>query len=30
VTAAIVGPNTIEQLDQIFPGYRTAPDDYAW
>jgi len=49
VTSAIVGPNTIEQLDDtvaaldlhlddpavarldgIFPGYRTAPEDYAW
>jgi aryl-alcohol dehydrogenase-like predicted oxidoreductase len=49
VTSAIVGPNTIEQLDdtvaalslhlddqtrtrlgEIFPGYRTAPEDYAW
>jgi NDP-hexose 2,3-enoyl reductase len=49
VTSAVVGPNTIEQLDgtvaaldlhlddqalaqldEIFPGYRTAPEDYAW
>jgi aryl-alcohol dehydrogenase-like predicted oxidoreductase len=49
VTAPIVGPRTIEQLDgslralaltldakvlarldDIFPGYRTAPEDYAW
>jgi aryl-alcohol dehydrogenase-like predicted oxidoreductase len=49
VTSAIVGPTTIEQLDdtvaalglhldgqaltrldEIFPGYRTAPEDYAW
>jgi aryl-alcohol dehydrogenase-like predicted oxidoreductase len=49
VTSAIVGPDTIEQLegnvaaldlhlddqaltrlDGIFPGYRTAPEDYAW
>jgi aryl-alcohol dehydrogenase-like predicted oxidoreductase len=49
VTSAIVGPDTIEQLDdtvaaldmhldgqvlsrldEIFPGYRTAPEDYAW
>jgi aryl-alcohol dehydrogenase-like predicted oxidoreductase len=21
---------TLEQLDQIFPGYKTAPEDYAW
>ncbi len=49
VTSAVVGPDTIEQLDDtvaaldlrleqqtlarlddIFPGYRTAPEDYAW
>jgi aryl-alcohol dehydrogenase-like predicted oxidoreductase len=49
VTAPIIGPRTLEQLDgalralsleldekalsrldQIFPGYRTAPEDYAW
>ena len=49
VTAPIVGPRTIEQLesalgtlsitidpdvlgrlDQLFPGYRTAPEHYAW
>jgi aryl-alcohol dehydrogenase-like predicted oxidoreductase len=49
VTAPIVGPRTIEQLDgalhaleveldektlsrldEIFPGHRTAPEDYAW
>ncbi len=49
VTAPIVGPRTIEQLDSaigatkvaldaaaldrlddIFPGYLTAPEDYAW
>jgi len=49
VTAPIIGPRTIEQLDgslraleitlseethkklnEIFPGYRTAPEDYAW
>jgi aryl-alcohol dehydrogenase-like predicted oxidoreductase len=49
VTAPIVGPRTIEQLesgvraldaeldddaldklDEIFPGYETAPEDYAW
>jgi aryl-alcohol dehydrogenase-like predicted oxidoreductase len=49
VTSAIVGPTTIEELDdtvaaldlhlhdqaltrldEIFPGYRTAPEDYAW
>jgi aryl-alcohol dehydrogenase-like predicted oxidoreductase len=49
VTAPIVGPRTVEQLDQnlkaievtleqatldrldkIFPGYKTAPEDYAW
>jgi aryl-alcohol dehydrogenase-like predicted oxidoreductase len=49
VTAPIVGPRTMEQLDaavravdvqlddkalakldEIFPGYRTAPEDYAW
>ena len=49
VTSAIIGPDTIEQLDDtvaaldlrldaqsltrldgIFPGYRTAPEDYAW
>lgn len=49
VTAPIIGPRTIEQLDaslraleikfdaetlkkidEIFPGYRTAPEHYAW
>jgi len=49
VTAPIVGPRTVEQLDgalraleielddktltrldEIFPGHRTAPEDYAW
>jgi aryl-alcohol dehydrogenase-like predicted oxidoreductase len=49
VTAPIVGPRTMEQLegglraldvrldddalarlDQIFPGYRAAPMEYAW
>ena len=49
VTAPIVGPRTLEQLDAalralavkldadalkrldgIFPGHRTAPEDYAW
>ena len=49
MTSAVVGPNTIKQLDEsvtavdlrlddqtrtrldeIFPGYRTAPEDYAW
>jgi aryl-alcohol dehydrogenase-like predicted oxidoreductase len=49
VTSAVIGPNTIKQLDdtvaaldlhlddqtrtrldEIFPGYRTAPEDYAW
>ena len=49
VTAPIVGPRTVGQLDSaiqardleldsatldridgIFPGYRTAPEDYAW
>jgi aryl-alcohol dehydrogenase-like predicted oxidoreductase len=49
VTAPIVGPRTLEQLDgslralqislddktlarldEIFPGHRTAPEDYAW
>ncbi|HEU4946301.1 MAG TPA: aldo/keto reductase [Kribbella sp.] len=49
VTAPIVGPRTMEQLeaavravdvqlddktlaklDEIFPGYKTAPEDYAW
>ncbi|ETK30801.1 aldo/keto reductase [Microbispora sp. ATCC PTA-5024] len=49
VTAPIIGPRTIEQLDgalavpdltlsdkalarldEIFPGYRTAPEEYAW
>ncbi|MER7503297.1 aldo/keto reductase [Nonomuraea pusilla] len=49
VTAPIIGPRTIEQLegsmrtleidldeqalatlDEIFPGHRTAPEDYAW
>jgi aryl-alcohol dehydrogenase-like predicted oxidoreductase len=49
VTCSIVGPVSVEQLDQavgslevrleekvlarldeIFPGYRTAPEDYAW
>ena len=49
VTAPIVGPRTVEQLDgslralqvtlddktltrldEIFPGYKTAPEDYAW
>jgi aryl-alcohol dehydrogenase-like predicted oxidoreductase len=49
VTAPIIGPRTIEQLDsslraleiklseetqtmlnEIFPGYLTAPEDYAW
>ncbi|NUW37434.1 aldo/keto reductase [Nonomuraea sp. SMC257] len=49
VTAPIIGPRTIEQLDgslrtleikldeqalarldELFPGHRTAPEDYAW
>ena len=49
VTAPIIGPRTMEQLDgslraveikldddtqkklnDIFPGYKTAPEDYAW
>jgi aryl-alcohol dehydrogenase-like predicted oxidoreductase len=49
VTAPIVGPRTLEQLDsavdalgvdltdetlerldEIFPGHQTAPEDYAW
>ncbi|NUO99112.1 MAG: aldo/keto reductase, partial [Nonomuraea sp.] len=49
VTAPIIGPRTMEQLegtmrtleidldeaalarlDEIFPGHRTAPEDYAW
>ncbi|HEY5032566.1 MAG TPA: aldo/keto reductase, partial [Actinomycetes bacterium] len=49
VTAPIVGPRTLEQLDgallalevdledkslarldEIFPGHKTAPEDYAW
>ena len=49
VTAPIIGPRTLEQLDgaqralelrledkvldrldEIFPGYRTAPEHYAW
>lgn len=49
VTAPIIGPRTMEQLDgslraleielsddtmkkldEIFPGYKTAPEDYAW
>lgn len=49
VTAPIIGPRTVEQLDasvralevrldeaalarldEIFPGYRTAPEEYAW
>jgi aryl-alcohol dehydrogenase-like predicted oxidoreductase len=49
VTAPIIGPRTMEQLeaglravdvkldeaaltrlDEIFPGYQTAPEDYAW
>ena len=49
VTAPIIGPRTIEQLDgslraleialddkslarldEIFPGYQTSPEDYAW
>ncbi len=49
VTAPIVGPRTLaqldsavaaqqlileqsvlDQLDEIFPGYRTSPEDYAW
>jgi aryl-alcohol dehydrogenase-like predicted oxidoreductase len=49
VTAPIIGPRTIEQLDgslraleitlddkalatldEIFPGYKTSPEDYAW
>jgi aryl-alcohol dehydrogenase-like predicted oxidoreductase len=49
VTAPIVGPRTMEQLDsaeravelkldesalkrldEIFPGHKTAPEDYAW
>ena len=49
VTAPIIGPRTmdqldaplralelvlepavLEQLDEIFPGYKTAPEDYAW
>jgi hypothetical protein len=20
----------LERLDEIFPGYKTAPEDYAW
>ena len=49
VTAPIIGPRTMEQLDgslraleitlsedthkqlnDIFPGHKTAPEDYAW
>ncbi|HMD46629.1 MAG TPA: aldo/keto reductase, partial [Acidimicrobiales bacterium] len=49
VTAPIIGPRTLDQLegalravevrlddkvlerlDEIFPGYKTAPEDYAW
>ena len=49
VTAPIIGPRTLEQLDgaqralgvtldaaalarldEIFPGYKTAPEHYAW
>ena len=49
VTAPIIGPRTMEQLDgslraleitlsedthtqlnEIFPGHKTAPEDYAW
>ena len=49
MTAPIIGPRTVEQLDQslrslevtldsatldridaIFPGFKTAPEDYAW
>src|SRR5690606_23328914 len=49
VTAPIIGPRTIEQLegvirateitleektlarlDELFPGHKTAPEDYAW
>ena len=49
VTAPIIGPRTIDQLDgslraleieltaetigkldEIFPGHKTAPEDYAW
>ena len=49
VTAPIIGPRTMDQLDsglraldvtlddktlarldEIFPGHKTAPEDYAW
>ena len=49
MTAPIIGPRTLEQLDsaqraleirldadvlarldEIFPGYKTAPEHYAW
>ena len=23
-------PGVLARLDEIFPGYRTAPEDYAW
>ena len=23
-------PGALQRLDDIFPGYRTAPEDYAW
>ena len=25
-----LGPDVLAQLDEIFPGYRTAPEHYAW
>ena len=25
-----LGPDTLERLDAIFPGYQPAPEHYAW
>ena len=25
-----LSPETLQKLDAIFPGHKTAPEDYAW
>jgi hypothetical protein len=25
-----VSPEQLRRLDEIFPGHKTAPEDYAW
>jgi len=25
-----LAPETLAELDQLFPGYRTSPEQYAW